>query len=165
MTGIDTSKDKIEIMILNLNKSECYQILSKNYIGNLSYVFLNRPFVVPITYYFDEINNRILGYSGSGHKVKALRINNSASLGISKVESVNNWRSVQVQGTYREFEGSAAKINLHKFTEGVKELIKVKEGKDLHFLSEFSSKIYKEGMPIMFMLDIDEITGKARQYS
>jgi nitroimidazol reductase NimA-like FMN-containing flavoprotein (pyridoxamine 5'-phosphate oxidase superfamily) len=152
-------------MILNLNRLECEQILSDNYIGNLSYVLNNRPYVVPITYFFDHNQGRLFGYSGSGHKIKALRANNAAALAVSEIESVNNWKSVLVQGTFREFEGSTAKINLHKFTEGVKELIRIKEGKDVQFLSEFSSKIYKEGIPIVFFIDITEVTGKARQYS
>ena len=53
---------------------------------------------------------------------------------------------------------------MHKFSEGVKDIIRKTEGKDLQFLSEFSSKIYKEGVPIVFKIDIEEITGRARQY-
>jgi hypothetical protein len=152
-------------MIKNLSASESMQLLSGNYIGNLSYVFKNRPYTIPITYYYDRENNRLLGYSGKGHKVKALRLNNAAAVGVSEINSVNDWKSILVEGSYREFEGSAAKVCLHKFTEGVKELIRSKEGKDLQFLSEFSSKIYKEGTPIMFKIDIEQITGKQRQFT
>lgn len=149
-------------MIENLNKARCRILLSQNYIGHLSYISNNRPFVVPITYYYDKTSNAILGYSGKGHKIRALRINRDVSMEVSEVDSVSQWKSVMVQGHYREFEGSTAKIYLHKFAEGVKGLILRKEGKDLNFISEFSSKAFKEGLPIVFKIDIEEITGKER---
>ena len=110
-------------MIQKLDNYKCRKLLSQNYIGHLAYTFNNKPFVVPITYYYDNINNTVIGYSGKGHKIKALRINRDVSMEVSVVNSVNNWESVMVQGIYREFEGSTAKINLHKFSEGVKAII------------------------------------------
>ena len=151
-------------MIKKLDKFECIYLLSRNYIGHLAYIYNNSPYVIPITYYYDNIANTIIGYSGKGHKVKALRINNSVSLEIAEIDCVSNWKSILVQGTYREFEGGTAKINLHKFSEGVKEVIKNKEGKDLKYISEFSSKIYKEGPPIVFKIDIEELSGRERKY-
>jgi nitroimidazol reductase NimA-like FMN-containing flavoprotein (pyridoxamine 5'-phosphate oxidase superfamily) len=150
-------------MIIKLGKSKCIALLKNNYIGHLAYVFNDQPYVLPITYYFDDITNSLIGYSGLGHKIKAMRLSNTVSIEVSEVDSVNNWRSVVVYGTYREFLGSSAKINLHKFSDGVKDVIKRTEGKDLNFLSEFSSKIYKEGLPIVFKIDIAELTGRERK--
>lgn len=151
-------------MIIKLGKSKCIALLKNNYIGHLAYVFNNQPYIVPITYYYDDSTNSLICYSGIGHKIKAMRINSAVSLEVSEIDSVNNWRSVVAYGTYREFLGSTAKINLHKFSDGVKDIIKREEGKDLKFLSEFSSKIYKEGLPIVFKIDIAELTGRERQF-
>ncbi|MBT8244448.1 MAG: flavin mononucleotide-binding protein [Winogradskyella sp.] len=151
-------------MIQKLDNSKCKLLLSQNYIGQLSYIFNDRPYIVPITYFYDALQNAIIGYSGKGHKIRALRINRDVAVGVYEVDSVNNWKSVLVQGSYREFEGSTAKINLHKFSEGVKEIISNKEGKNLKYISEFSSKIYKEGPPIVFKIDIEDIIGKERKY-
>lgn len=151
-------------MIQKLDKSKCRTLLSQNYIGHLAYIFNNRPYVLPITYFYDESTNSIIGYSGKGHKIRALRINRDISMEVSEVDTVSNWKSVLVQGSYREFEGSTAKINLHKFSEGVKEVISYKEGKNLSYISEFSSKIYKEGPPIVFKIDIEELTGRERRH-
>jgi hypothetical protein len=150
-------------MIQKLDKSKCRILLSQNYIGHLAYNFNNKPYVVPITYYYDDSTNSIIGYSGKGHKIRALRINRDVSMEVSEIVSVNNWKSILVQGIYREFEGSTAKINLHKFSEGVKEVISNKEGKNYSFIGEFSSKIYKEGPPIVFKIEIEELTGRERQ--
>jgi len=151
-------------MIKNLDTYGCTYLLKRNYIGYLGYIFNNRPYVVPITYYYDSHENAIVGYSGIGHKVKSMRNNGAVSLEVAEIDTVSNWKSVLVHGTYREFEGSAAKINLHNFSEGVKEVIKYKEGKHLSHISEFSSKIFKEGLPVTFQIDIEEITGKERIY-
>tara|TARA_R110002072_G_scaffold271545_1_gene431538 strand:- start:229 stop:681 length:453 start_codon:yes stop_codon:yes gene_type:complete len=150
-------------MILKLGKSKCRRVLSNNYIGHLAYVYNKSPYVIPITYHYDDIANAIIGYSGIGHKIKALRINSEVSLEVSEIDSVNKWQSVVVHGTYREFLGSTAKINLHKFSEGVKDIIKKTEARDLKFLSEFSSKIFKEGSPIVFKIDIEGLTGRERK--
>ena len=150
-------------MILKLGKSKCRTLLSNNYIGHLAYIYKNRPFVIPVTYYYDDSTNALFGYSGDGHKINALRINNAVSLEVAEIESVNTWKSVSVQGAFYELEGSTAKINLHKFSEGVKSVVRIKEGRDLKYLSEFSSKIYKEGPPIVFKIDIEELTGRERK--
>lgn len=151
-------------MIQKLDKTKCRLLLSQNYIGHLSYIFNNKPYVVPITYYYDDMTNAIIGYSGIGHKIRALRINRDVSMEVTEVASVNNWKSVLVQGIYREFEGSTALMNLHKFAEGVKDIIKNVEGKELSFISDFSNKIYKEGQPVVFKIDVDELTGRERKH-
>lgn len=150
-------------MIVKLGKSKCRLLLSNNYIGHLAYIYKNRPYVLPITYYYDDSTNALLFYSGKGHKINALRIENNVSMEVTDIDSAKTWKSVLVQGIYREFEGSTAKINLHKFSEGVKEVIRKTEGKSLKYLSEFSSKAYKGDSPIVFKIDIEELTGRERQ--
>jgi nitroimidazol reductase NimA-like FMN-containing flavoprotein (pyridoxamine 5'-phosphate oxidase superfamily) len=150
-------------MIRTLKEKESVNVLETNYIGNLSYIYQNRPFIAPITYFFDKSNNVIIGYSAEGHKVNAMRKNNNVSLGVSNVNSVNSWESVLVQGTYVELSGSDAKAQLHIFSLGVKDLIINKEHRKLDFISEFSSKIYKDDLPVVFLINIDEITGKMRR--
>lgn len=51
---------------------------------------------------------------------------------------------------------------LHEFSEGVKNLLRCKSGKEAQFINEFSSKLYTEGIPIVFHIKISEITGKER---
>ncbi|MEO1032754.1 MAG: pyridoxamine 5'-phosphate oxidase family protein [Bacteroidota bacterium] len=150
-------------MIYNLKKHKCQELLHDNYIGHLGYVFKNRPFVLPITYYYNMLTNRITCYSGEGHKIRALRANNNVSLEVAQIDSVNQWQCVVVEGIYREFNGSAAKLNLHNFFEGVKGLIQKKEGRNPKFISEFSSKLYKEGPPVVFEIAISEVSGRERK--
>ncbi|QNJ99066.1 pyridoxamine 5'-phosphate oxidase family protein [Constantimarinum furrinae] len=151
-------------MIKTLGNKENLVLLSSNYIGHLGYVFQNRAFVVPITYFYNDEQKNIICYSAKGHKINALRKNKSASLSVTDISSVNDWRSVLVQGTYIEEESSSAKALLHTFSLGVKDLILRKEMRDLDFISQFSSKIYIDDEPIVFTIRIDEITGRMRKF-
>ena len=151
-------------MIKNLEASECLKILKQNYIGHLAYIFQNRPFVIPITYFYDQKTNSIIGYSSEGHKTKALRILSAVSIEVSEIESVNNWQSVLVHGKYEELNGSQAKSYLHSFSAGIKDIIRQKEEKNPQSISDFSSKIYDEEVPIVFRISLDEITGKQRKH-
>ena len=150
-------------MIRTLKQNESSRLLETNYIGSLSYIYQNRPFIAPITYFFDKANDVIIGYSAEGHKINAMRKNNNVSLSVSDIDSVNSWESVLAQGTFVELSGSDAKAQLHIFSLGVKDLIINKEHRKLDFISEFSSKIYKDDLPIVFQIKIEEITGKMRR--
>ncbi|WP_339754325.1 pyridoxamine 5'-phosphate oxidase family protein [uncultured Winogradskyella sp.] len=150
-------------MIRILNKVERLKLLETNYIGNLSYIYRNRPYIAPITYYYNKQANIIIGYSAEGHKVKAMRKHNNVCLSVSDIDSVNSWKSVLAQGVFIELTGSEAKAKLHEFSLGVKDLIINKEHRELDFISEFSSKIYKDDLPVIFIIKVEEVTGRIRR--
>ncbi|MFC0605080.1 pyridoxamine 5'-phosphate oxidase family protein [Winogradskyella pulchriflava] len=147
-------------MISKLKQEACKRLLQQNYIGHLGYTYLNQPFVIPITYFYE--GDKIICYSGEGHKIDALRKHNAVALEVSEITSVNQWKSVLVHGTYQELRGSNAKAMLHTFSLGVKDVIMRSELRDLNFISEFSAKISNENIPIVFVINIDDITGRIR---
>lgn len=147
----------------NLEQKEQLGLLSNNYIGHLAYISASSPYVVPITFYYEPNSNSIISYSGEGHKIKAMRKNPSVALVVDEIETVNNWKSVLVHGTFEEFQGIDAKHHLHQFSDGVKNILNRTVELKARFLSEFSSKIQANGQPIVFRINIDEITGKLRQ--
>lgn len=150
-------------MIRTLDEDEMYQVLSNNYIGYLAYIYRNRPFIKPITYFFQKKNNILISYSGNGHKVHAMRKHGEVALEVAEIDSVNNWKSVLAQGTYQELSGSEAKAYLHDFSIGIKDLVIRKEGRTLDFISDFSSKIYNnDDSPIVYIIKIEEVSGRLR---
>jgi len=151
-------------MIKKLENKECLLLLQNNYLGYLAYIYQKQPFMVPMTYFFDKKTNTILCYSAEGHKINAMRKNNDVSFEVTDIESVHKWKSVLAHGTYEEITGSDAKLKLHKFSIGVRKIIKFKEHRELNFISEFSSKIYKNDLPIAFMIKITDVTGKERSH-
>ncbi|MCB0382908.1 MAG: pyridoxamine 5'-phosphate oxidase family protein [Psychroserpens sp.] len=148
-------------MIRNLDKEDCELLLKQNYIGHLAYIFKDKPYVIPITYYYED--HRIICYSGEGHKIDAMRKHAPVALEVSDIESVDHWQSIAVHGRYEEYEGSTAKALLHSFSLGIKDIILKKEHRGLSFISEFSAKIANNDMPIVFVIHVEEITGKIRR--
>ena len=123
-------------MIRVLNESESKHLLSDNYIGYLGYVYRNRPFIAPITYYYNSEKNIIIGYSDQGHKINAMRKHNDVCLEVANIESIDHWQSAQAHGTFEQIHGSTAKAYLHEFSLGIKHLIIEKEGRSLDFISD-----------------------------
>ena len=151
-------------MLKTLTEKNSYELLENNYVGHLAYIYQNRPFIAPITYFFDKDKNAIIAYSEEGHKIRAMRKNTAVSLEVCEIDSVNNWNSVLAHGIFKELEGSNAKAYLHTFSLGVKDLIIIKKHRKLDFINQFSSKLYKDGTPIVFLIEIEQITGRMRRF-
>lgn len=150
-------------MIQDLNQKDSTNFLANNYIGYLAYIYNDKPFVVPITYFFDS-KKTIIGYSNIGHKTIAMQQNNQVSIEVAEINSFTNWTSVLAHGVYEELSGIDAKSKLHEFADGIKDLILRKEERNLHFIGEFSSKINKEEIPLVFKITLNDITGKIRNH-
>jgi len=150
-------------MIRVLKEKESIHILSNNYIGYLAYIYKDRPFIAPITYFYNKEKNIIIGYSDEGHKINAMRKHNSVSLEVAEINSINNWQCAQAHGSFEQLFGSEAKSYLHDFSLGIKHLIVKREKRSLEFISDFSSKISKSEIPVVFIIKVDEITGRMRR--
>ena len=150
-------------MYTNLGEKESLSVLKNDYLGHLSYIYQNKPFVVPITYFYEADKNVIICYSAEGHKMKAMRQNNQVALSVVDVDGLTKWKSVMAHGEFEQLFGPDAKSYLHSFSLGIKELIERKELKELSFISEFSSKAVNENIPMIFIIKINEITGKTRR--
>ena len=150
-------------MIRILKEKESRYILANNYIGYLGYVFKSKPFIAPITYYYSPDKNIVIGYSDEGHKIKAMRKHNNVCLEVAEIDSIDHWESAQIRGIYEQIFGNEAKAYLHEFSLGIKHLITRKEKRNLNFISEFSSKISKDEVPIVFIIKVEEITGRMRR--
>lgn len=152
-------------MIKNLNSEECVELLSNNYIGRLAFIVGETPYIIPITYYYyNQGDNSIISYSLEGHKIDAMRKNQSVSVEVDEIESISQWKSVLVHGQFEELKGIDAKSQLREFSQGVKDVVNRKEEKELQFIHEFSSKLGADGaLPIVYRIKISEITGKFRE--
>lgn len=150
--------------MIDLKSQECIAVLKNNYIGRLGYIAKGSPYIIPITYfYYDDSNNSIICYSGEGHKIEAMRKNHTVSLEVDEIKSANSWRSILVHGVFEEIQGIDARHLLHEFAEGVKSIIYEKEHTLPHAISDFSSKMHQEKIPIVYRIKILEITGKRKE--
>ncbi len=149
-------------MIKNLNVSECLKILGRNHIGRLGYVFGQWPYIIPITYHHDSEEKCIISYSAEGHKMHAMRAYGHIALQVDEIKSVQNWKSVLVQGDFEEVKGSSAKFYLSRFAKGVNDVISKKGEETPKFIKDFSSKLTDRGVPLVYRISISSIEGKYR---
>lgn len=149
-------------MFENIAKKECIQILRNNYIGHIGFISNNTPFIIPITYYYDENENIIISYSGGGHKIDSMRLNNTVSFQVEDIKSLTNWKSVLLIGEFEELSGSIAKMHLHHFAQNVKNIMSEKEAIDPHQITSFSSKIDSGSIPIVYRIKINDVFGKQK---
>lgn len=149
-------------MIKDLKLEECLEILGNNYLGHLGYISGKSPFVIPITYFHDTANKSILSYSVNGHKIDAMRRYKHVSIQVEHIASIQDWSSVLVHGTFEELSGSAAKKYLHNFSQGVQGTIEHAKGEKPKFIQDFSSRLQDREMPIVYRININDITGKIR---
>jgi nitroimidazol reductase NimA-like FMN-containing flavoprotein (pyridoxamine 5'-phosphate oxidase superfamily) len=147
------------------SKSDRLKILKNNYIAHLSYIYRGKPYIVPISYYYDKEKNVILGYSSEGHKIRSMRRNSNVSLNVSEIDAVGSWVSVLAQGVFFELSGSNAKTQLRQFSDGIKTVVAKKEQRGLKFINEFSGKVNDDNVAIVFEITIDKLSGKTGTFT
>ncbi len=150
-------------IIKTMEMSECLELLGENYIGRLAYIAGNTPHINPITYFHDAEEKCILSYSAPGYKIEAMERHGAVAFQVDDIRSIQNWRSVLVQGNYEELEGSTAKKYLHRFAQGVQSAIAQKEGETPKFIRDFSSRLQERKIPIVYRIHITDIVGKFRE--
>ena len=149
-------------MIKKLEISECFKVLASNFLGRLAYNSGKGPHIVPITYFYDAQEKCILSYSATGHKIRAMRKRKDVAFLVDEIQSIQKWHSVLVQGHFEELEGSTAKKYLRSFSEGVQDTIVKSNGPKPKFIQDFTSRLQKKTIPIIYRIHISEITGKFR---
>ncbi len=146
-----------------LDSEQIREMLRNTYIGSLAFIWRHQPYVLPITFYYDEASNSLISYSTEGHKIEAMRENPAVSLGLYEMESPMKWKSVLVHGRFEELRQTDAKAYLHRFTEGIRKKINPKDTRTRTFIEDFSSASQTLGMPLVFRVRIADWTGKYRK--
>lgn len=157
------TKENENTTVHTMETSECLELLGENYIGRLAYISWGTPHINPITYYHDAEEKCILSYSAPGFKIDAMEKQGSVAFQVDDIRSIQQWRSVLIQGRFEQLEGSTAKMHLHRFSEGVQRTIAQKEGEAPKFIKDFSSRLQEREIPIVYRIHITDIVGKFRE--
>jgi len=87
-------------MIGTLSLEEIEAILRRHRIGRLGCSANDRPYVVPITYAYEDGN--IYAYSTLGRKIHIMREQPSVCFQVDEIDGPSSWRSVLAEGLYEE---------------------------------------------------------------
>ncbi len=105
-------------MIGQLDSNHIDVVLTMQHVGRLGCCIDDKPYVVPITYVYQD--GIVYGHTNVGKKVEILRRNPNVCLEVDQVESLEKWRSVIAWGIWEELEGVEAADALGILASGLK---------------------------------------------
>lgn len=99
-------------MQAELDKNHAEMLLKTNSIGRLGCASQNRPYIVPVSYVYDD--GYIYGHTNDGQKLKMMRDNPHVCFEVDEIDDFRRWRSVICWGRFEELEGDemAKALNL-----------------------------------------------------
>lgn len=143
-----------------LSRGESLDILKKNYLGKLGYITKDSPFIVPITYYYNEIENCIMAFSTEGHKLIGMRLNTKVCLYVEEIDTVKKWRTILIHGSFDEVDRIDQEFYLKQVGDGINMLLNHKKQRDTKSMDEFSNVNYSKTEPILYRIEIWDTTGR-----
>jgi nitroimidazol reductase NimA-like FMN-containing flavoprotein (pyridoxamine 5'-phosphate oxidase superfamily) len=90
------------MLIYELTRAECAQILSRSHIGRLACARFDQPYIVPISFSFDAERDCVYGFSTVGQKIVWMRENPKVCLEVDDIADKDNWTTVVILGRYSE---------------------------------------------------------------
>lgn len=146
-------------MVGELTKQEIHNILQSQTIGRLACVDKNnKPYVVPICYYYD--GKSIYAQSREGKKIEVLRKHPNACFQVDIINNSNNWKSVIAYGIFEELKGQAAIKAKEELFNTVLTLMTNAASHKFEHESSSSIDDSLRSKSVMFAIHIKEITGR-----
>jgi len=93
-------------MHLNMTTAEIENILQSQSICRLACNDIKFPYIIPISYYYD--GKYIYCQSQQGKKIELMQKNSNVTVLVDIIGSMNNYKSVIVNGEYQELKGLEA---------------------------------------------------------
>jgi nitroimidazol reductase NimA-like FMN-containing flavoprotein (pyridoxamine 5'-phosphate oxidase superfamily) len=87
-------------MIHELHPDEIESVLHRHHVGRLACVLAGEPYLVPITYSYQD--RFIYGHTLPGQKLDAMRAESRVSFEVDERWETDTWRSVVVRGVFEE---------------------------------------------------------------
>lgn len=90
------------MMIREMSDYDIRNMIQHTQLGRLAYVLDNRPYILPLSFRFS--GGSLYCFTTEGHKTDALRKNDAVCILFDQIESRTSWRTVVLNGRYREIE-------------------------------------------------------------
>lgn len=144
-------------MLGTLDERAIEAVLKSGVIGRLGLITTDgRPYVVPITYAYDD--HAIIGHSAAGEKLAALRASRSVCFEVEDVTDLGNWQSVIGWGQFEELAGDDAKAAIELLVARVAPLMAMVAGEGHGSAHPHGHS--GDGEAVLFRIRLDERTGR-----
>lgn len=141
-----------------LSDKESWELLDENIFGRIGCHAFGKTYVVPISYAHKD--KKLYCHTYEGLKLQMMRNNPSVCFQVDQLDDMANWKSVIIQGIFKELEGEEKKNGLktlldRKVPALVSETVKLSP--DWPFTTD-------EGLSqipgVVFAIEVQEITGR-----
>jgi len=148
-------------MIQFLTQTEINEFLGRQYIGRLACCKDNIPYLIPITYCYDSVDDSVIGYTGFGKKLHMLRKNPKVCLEVDEIEGLATWRTVIGMGEFIELRGTDARKALQFFVKTIRMLAqKNEQDKHVQFLKDMANTEIHFSESVIYKIKFYEKTGR-----
>ena len=95
------------MIIHELTRSECLELLERVTVGRLACSRNDQPYVVPVSFYFNSEDSSLYGFSTVGQKIVWMRDNPRVCIEFDEITDRLHWTSVIITGVYEEIRNTA----------------------------------------------------------
>ncbi|MBV2143878.1 pyridoxamine 5'-phosphate oxidase family protein [Falsochrobactrum sp. TDYN1] len=140
------------MIIKEMSEYDVRDMIQNTQVGRLAYIYEGRPYVVPLSFRFS--GGSLYSFTTEGQKTDGMRENDAVCILFDDIISPTQWRSVVVNGQYREIvreEEQNAIVNLM-------------ESDPIWWEPAYTKTITSGGeqrklAPVFFRVDIESTTG------
>jgi uncharacterized protein len=93
------------MVLIEMNRQECLAFVAASSLGRLACTRDGRPYVIPISYAFEE--HHLYSFSLEGMKVEWMRANPLVCVLVDEVSTRRRWKSVVLEGQFEELTDTA----------------------------------------------------------
>ena len=93
------------MILKEMSRLDCLAFVAASNLGRLACIGNSRPYVVPISYAFED--RHLYSFSLEGLKVDWMRANPSVCILVDQVSTKRSWKSVVVDGKFEELTDTA----------------------------------------------------------
>ena len=145
-----------------LERGEIEDLLLEQCVGRIGCHANGKTIVVPVTYAYD--GKRILAHTGIGEKIAMMRVNPDVCFEVDRIQDLRNWRSVVIQGRYRELKGEEATVALSFLVEKILPMMPSESAMLPHGASIRPKPTVGERDPIIFCIEVRAKSGRYERW-
>ncbi|WP_099865539.1 pyridoxamine 5'-phosphate oxidase family protein [Pararhizobium haloflavum] len=139
-----------------MNRQQCHALLRRETLGRLGCAQDGQPYVVPVSYVFEE--GIIYSFATFGQKVEWMRHNPLVCLEVDKIRTRLEWECVVVFGRFEEIPADDAHENERQVAWDI--LQHRANWWEPAFTRTVTGGLERELSPLYFLIRVESVTGR-----
>jgi nitroimidazol reductase NimA-like FMN-containing flavoprotein (pyridoxamine 5'-phosphate oxidase superfamily) len=143
--------DRRRPLIRSLSQHECIEVLARNYVGRIGFVWQARVEIQPLNYVYEA--GWIYGRTSEGLKVSTLAHHQWIAFEVDEVRDTFEWTSVLIHGSFHRLDADSPLYNAADEAHAVRLLRRIIPG-------AFTAEDPTPSRTVTFRIAVGETTGR-----